>query len=382
MISRILGRTGEPVGVIGLGMEQLEPETRETVVSVVREAAAGGIEWFDLFMATPGIRDAMGEAIRGIRDGLKIAGHLGAVLVDGKTDRSRDPGPAGEAFHDLLRRLHTDHVDALMLFFVDEPDDYERTFGPGGLAELALRLKEAGKARFLGMSTHSVPSALKAVRSGLLDVLMFPVNPAFDLQPGSIRLEALWEAETYRREGGARKASPPDRRELYAECARRGVAIVAMKPFAAGLLLDAKNPSGIALSPVQYLHYALSQPGVCVAVPGCRSVQHVRECLRYIEATEAERDYSALSATDLWKLEGRCMYCNHCLPCPAGIDVAAVTRLLDAGRAGMSDALRGEYRRLDRGGGACTACGLCMERCPFGVDVPAAMKEAAAFFGA
>lgn len=382
MNRRILGRTGLSVGVIGLGMEHLENESRETVVSVVREAAEGGAEWFDLFMATPGIRDSMGEAVRGIRDRVRIAGHLGAVLADGKTDRSRDPVPAGDAFHDLLRRLHTDHVDALMLFFVDEPDDYDRTFGPGGLAELAVRLKEAGKARCLGMSTHSVPSALKAVRSGLIDVLMFPVNPAFDLLPGSIRLEALWEKETYSRDAGARRASLPDRRGLYAECARRGVAVVAMKPFAAGLLLHAKNPSGIALSPVQYLHYALSQPGVAVAVPGCRTVAQVRECLRYLGATEAERDYSALSATDLWRIEGRCMYCNHCLPCPAGIDVAAVTRLLDAARSGMSDALRGPYRALDRGGADCTGCGLCSERCPFGVDVPAAMREAAALFGA
>jgi predicted aldo/keto reductase-like oxidoreductase len=332
-------------------------------------------------MATPHIRDATGEALRGRREKAFVAGHVGAILDGEKTVISRDPAESQTNFEDLLSRMGTDHVDAAMLFFVDKPEDYDRTFGPDGNYELVCRMKEQGKARFIGMSSHYAPTALKAVRSGRVDILMFPVNPVFDLVPPSVRIETLWEPQSYVKMAETRETAILTKRELYAECARQGVALIAMKPFASGWLFNPKNPSGIVLSPVQCLNYALSQPGVVAAVPGCKNVEELRGCLAWYDASGAEREYGALSANEMWRLQGRCMYCDHCLPCPVGIDVGAVMRCIDRARIEVTPGLRAEYRTLEKSAGDCVECCDCMKRCPFHVDVVAAMREGLTLLG-
>jgi len=119
---------------------------------------------------------------------------------------------------------------------------------------------------------------------------------------------------------------------------------------------------------------------VCVALPGCRSVEEVQGCLAWLAATEVERDFGAISGSALWKLQGACMYCGHCLPCPVGIDVGEVTRLRDAARAGDAGA-RALHAALDHGAGECTDCGVCTARCPFGVNAAVNVQEAARLLG-
>jgi len=108
----------------------------------------------------------------------------------------------------------------------------------------------------------------------------------------------------------------------------------------------------------------------------------VQAALAWLTASEAEKDYSMILGKTDWKLSGSCMYCNHCLPCPAGIDIAATTRLFDSARQqGVSPALAAAYDRLPAGAAECLVCGDCEERCPFGVPVQANMEETAMLFG-
>jgi predicted aldo/keto reductase-like oxidoreductase len=158
------------------------------------------------------------------------------------------------------------------------------------------------------------------------------------------------------------------------------VALVAMKPYAAGVLFR-ENPSSIVLTPVQCLSYALAQPAVCTAVPGCKNVAEMRAALAFLEASEEEKDFSAINSNPLWKLKGSCMYCNHCLPCPVTIDIGAVTKLADTAAIGSIDSVRAAYGALPVKASACIECGDCVERCPFGVDVIASMNRAVTLFG-
>jgi predicted aldo/keto reductase-like oxidoreductase len=377
---RKLGKKGVDVSIIGLGTEYLEHAPLDTIASVVNTALDEGVNYIDLFMASPDVRDNFGIALKERRRQVMIAGHLGSTLKNGQPDRSRDSALCERYFDDLLTRLQTDYVDILMLFFVDTEANYDKIFGPGGLLELALRLQKEGKARFIGMSSHRVPIALRAVDSGYLDVLMLPINPAIDTLPGDISVEAVWQASTYR-QPQPKTDSTPSRRELYHACAANGVTVVAMKPYAAGWLFNKKNPSGIVLTPVQCLSYALSQPGVCTTVPGCRTANEMRAALAYLEATDEEKDYSAIDTNTIWKLQGSCMYCNHCLPCPVSIDIGTVTRLTDTARYAGNNQVATRYESLPVTASACTECGVCVERCPFNVDVVANMKQAVAIFG-
>ncbi|MDP6043736.1 MAG: aldo/keto reductase, partial [Dehalococcoidales bacterium] len=209
---RKLGRTGVDVGIVGLGAEHLEFASREVVTSVVDEALDGGVNYIDLFMASPGVRDNFGVVLKNKRHQVMIAGHLGAVLENGQCCKSRDKARCEKYFDDLLIRLQTDYLDTLMLHYVDDPDSYSKVFDSAGLLAVAVRLKEEGKARFIGMSGHNVQMALQAVNSGYIDVLMFPVNSAFDMLPGDMQVAALRQNDSYNRTGIAQDKALLERR--------------------------------------------------------------------------------------------------------------------------------------------------------------------------
>jgi len=378
---RKLGRTGVDVGIIGLGAEYLEHVAEDTVVSVVNQALDNGVNYIDLFMPSPGVRDNFGIALKNKRHRVMIAGHLGPVLKNGQYSRARDRALCEKYFEDLLARLQTDYIDVLMLHYVDELDDYETVFASGGLLESAIRYKEAGKARFIGLSSHRVPAALRAINSGHIDVLMFSVNPAFDSRPGDMELQSLSQDASYKQPDKAKDRPVPERTELYHACAVQGIGVVAMKPYAGGLLFSSNNPTSIVLTPVQCISYALSQPAVCTAVPGCKNVAEMKAALAFLDATDEDKDFSAIEASSLWKLRGSCVYCNHCLPCPLGIDIGAVTRLTDTAGYGITDTLRVEYEALPAKASDCTECGVCLERCPFNVDIISNMTRSVGIFG-
>jgi hypothetical protein len=380
MIYRKLGRTGIDVGVVGLGAEYLELAPENTVVSVVHEAIDNDVNYIDLFMASPGVRDNFGKALQNKRQKVIIAGHLGSVMRDGQYCRSRDRTEGITYYEDLLRRLSTDYIDVLMLHFVEKQDDYEKVFNPGGLLELALTLKQEGKARFIGMSGHNVPTALQAVNGGYIDVLMFPINPAFDTLPEEMLPGVSLKEILDRQAPCEADETVPARRALYHACAAQDVALVAMKPYAAGVLFQ-DNPSSIVLTPVQCLSYALSQPAVSTAVPGCKNVTEMQAALSFLDATDEEKDFSAIHSNPMWKLKGSCMYCNHCLPCPVSIDIGTLTKIMDTAGLAMSNTVVAAYEVLSVKASVCTECGACMERCPFGVDVIANMNQAVEIFG-
>ncbi len=117
---------------------------------------------------------------------------------------------------------------------------------------------------------------------------------------------------------------------------------------------------------------------------GCQTPEEVAAALAYEDAPAAARDYAeVLAGTSQFGAARQCVYCNHCHPCPVGIDVAAVNRCLDMLRTGTAsqDAVRAQYAALEAHAGDCLACGACEERCPFGVGVIERMREAAKAFG-
>ena len=187
----------------------------------------------------------------------------------------------------------------------------------------------------------------------------------------------------------------PGRRELLSLCARRGIGLVAMKPFAGGRLLQkgtvrvAKYQTGgevlktkitSKISPAQCLSYVLSQGGVSLALPGVKTTAELSAALHTLEATDVQRDFSSIIADFGTYVEGECVYCNHCLPCPAVIDIGQINRLLDAAQQGVSEELQTSYDVLSAKASACTECGACTERCPFGVDVIPRMSQVVELF--
>jgi aryl-alcohol dehydrogenase-like predicted oxidoreductase len=179
---RQLGRTGLSVSAVGLGGEWLERKSAEEVSAVVKACRAYGVNIIDCFMSEPNVRSNLGDAIRGEREKWIIQGHVGSAWKNGQYVRTRRVGEAEIAFRDLLERFHTDYIDLGMIHFVDREDDWKDVL-EGGLMDYAIELKKQGAIRHIGLSTHSPAIARQAVEHGAVEVLLFSMNPGYDLPP-------------------------------------------------------------------------------------------------------------------------------------------------------------------------------------------------------
>ncbi len=328
---RNIPRCNFDVSEIGLGCEHLEKKDKTLIEEVIGTALDGGINILDVFMPQPEVRTYIGNAIQHVRQKIYLQGHIGAVLENGQYKRSRDVTECDEFIRDFMTRYHTDYIDIGMIHFVDNLADWQ-AIETQGVLDYALKLKQKGIIRAIGLSSHEPHTALTAVQSGYIDVLMFSLNPSFDLLPEQTQIEALFERETY--DQGASSGINPLRQQLYETCAQRGVGITVMKTLAAGLLLSAESsPFGAPLTVAQCEHYALTRPGVASVLIGCVSGEQVNQALQYEALSAQEKDYTAvLSASQRYAATGACMYCNHCLPCPQEIDIAAVHKYFDLAR--------------------------------------------------
>lgn len=377
---RKLGRTGMMVSEIGFGCEGMveHPEWTEQFIDIMDKH---GVNCIDLYAPNPDFRTALGKALQGRRDRFVLQAHLCTIWKDGQYKRTRNIDEVKIGFSDQLERLQTDRVEVGMVHYVDSLKDWDAVVS-GRVMSYALELKEQGAVKSLGLSSHNPIVALEAVKSGLIDVLMFSINPCYDLQPGNEDLELLWAPESY--------AKPllnmdPQRQLLYETCAHEGVAITVMKAFGGGDLLKRDvSPAGKALTPFQCISYALDRPAVASVMNGARTVAELTENIQYEEASEAEKDYaSVLAAFPKISWQGHCMYCGHCAPCPQGLDVAAITKFLNLSNAqgSVPETVREHYAVLSHHASECIRCGACETRCPFAVDIRKNMRDAAAVFG-
>jgi len=378
---RVLGRTGLRVSEIALGCEGFVLQDDSFAEELFRAAFAAGVNCMDLYSPNPEVQRRVGRAIRDRREAFVLQSHLCTIWQNGQYRATRKIHEVRTAFETQLKNLDTHYVDIGMIHYVDSPALWKE-IAEGPIMSYALEQKASGHIRHLGVSSHNPAAAQLAVESGLIDVLMFSVNPCYDLLPGDEDCENLWAADSY---AGSLTNMDPAREHLYETCQRLGVGITVMKAFGGGDLLDAKlSPAGAALTPVQCIHYALTRPAVAAVMSGARNLGDLQASLAYETASEAERDYAAaFSAFPRMQWTGHCMYCGHCAPCPKGIDVASITKFLNLARAqgSVPETVREHYAALAHRAGECVSCGACAKRCPFGVSAPENMRLAAALFG-
>ena len=374
---RQLGKTGLSVSAIGLGGEWLERHNAEEVKAVVVACREWGVNIIDCFMSEPNVRSNLGNAILGEREKWIIEGHIGSAWHNGQYVRTRKPDEAKVAFEDLLERFHTDYIDLGMIHFVDREDDWLDVLN-GGLMDYMLELKQSGAIRHIGLSTHSPRIARVAVEHGVVEAILFSINPGYDLLPSEENCGLADENAPILR------GMDRERAELYHLCEERGVGLTVMKCFGGGRLLDAaRSPFGIALTTVQCIHYCLTRPAVGSVMIGFDNADQVPESMAYLTATEEEKDYaSALAVSPRQTYYGHCTYCGHCQPCPVGIDIAMTNKLYDLAtiQPQVPATVREHYHALNVKASACLGCGKCETRCPFHVRVIERMKQCSELF--
>ncbi len=358
------GSAQEKFSVLGLGMGGIQHTPADEIEAIIRKAIAHGINYFDL-CAGGAVYAPFGRAIRGQREKVFLQMHFGAVYDEnGEYGWCRDFETIRKTFDWELETLGTDYADFGFLHCVDTHEDFDK-LTEIGLVDYLKQLKAEGRVRHIGFSSHTPAVANRIIDTGIADMMMFSINPAYDFEKGD--------------EYGIGSVS--ERRALFARCQTEGIGISVMKPFFAGQLLTAdQSPFGVALSHNQCLQYAIDRPGVLVALPGVQTMAHLDTVLDFLEASDADKDYSIIASFTADTVTGTCVYCNHCQPCPAGIDIGLVNKYYDLALAGDTLAVN-HYDKLSVTAEACLQCGHCDSRCPFGVAQGARMLEIAKRFG-
>ena len=353
----------EQISVLGLGTSSIGMAGEKEIAATVELALERGVNFFDMASADAAPFPAYGKAMAGVRDKVYFQIHFGANYRGGKYGWTTHLDTIKRSIDWQLKALQTDYIDFGFLHCLDEESDLKAVLD-GGVLDYIQQLQREGTVRHIGLSSHTPRVVNQVLDLGVLDLLMFSINPGYDYHHGDYAI------------GGA-----AERMALYRRCQAQGVGISVMKAFSGGQLLDARtSPSGQALTEYQCIQYALDKPGVLTVLPGVRGRGDLERILGFLDAAPEERDYSILGTFAPRDASGVCVYCNHCQPCPAGLDVGLINKYYDLARAG--DKLAGNhYEKLEKKAGDCVQCGHCDRRCPFHVVQTKRMEEIRAYFG-
>ena len=254
---RTLPRGGHSIGVIGMGSAVIGQQPYDEMVSTIRGAVERGVNMFDMAGGHGAVFGAYGEALKDVRDKVYLQVHFGAVYTDGgEYGWTTDLEKIKQSFEWQLKLLQTDYVDFGFIHCIDEDKDLQ-TYINNGVLDYIMEQKARGVVRQVGFSSHTPAMVNRVLDMGIVDILMFSINPLYDFGHGEYD-RGLWG-----------KGESAERHEMYCRCQREGVGITVMKPFAGGQLLSPeRSPFGHALTKAQCVQYALDKPGVVSVLPG------------------------------------------------------------------------------------------------------------------
>ncbi len=324
----VLGKTGLKISEVGFGGIPVIRLTVDEAVAVLRRAFDKGITFYDTANAYLGSEDKMGRAFAGQRD---------KIVLATKTMK-RDAAGAAEHIDTSLRLLGTDYLDLIQLHQVAQEKDWQAVSGSGGALEALVKAKEAGKVRHIGVTSHSIPMAVKLVKTGLFETIQFPFS---FLEPAAAD-------------------------ELHVVARSLGLGIIAMKPFGGGVIDNA------ALS-----FKFLRQHQDVVPIPGFDSLEYVDEVVALYEAPNAVDDADrAAWAAFRDQIGGRfCRRCEYCQPCPNGVMITpAMSYPIVAHRMSKQVAVNFSQKAIESVQN-CTECGVCLTRCPYQLPIPELIRK-------
>ena len=359
---RKLPKGNEQISVLGLGTSSIQASIEKEIEETIALATQNGINFFDMASSEAKPFAAYGRAISGVREKVYFQIHFGANYETGTYGWTTNLDTIKRSIDWQLKALQTDYIDFGFIHCIDEESDLLK-IEKAGVIRYIEELKSQGAVRHIGLSSHTPGLVNRVLDMGILDMLMFSINPGYDYRHGDYAI------------GGV-----DERMNLYRRCEAEGVGISVMKAFSGGKLLSAKTSLfGKALTEFQCIQYALDKPGVLTVLPGIRNKADLLRILKFCNAEESEKDYSVIGSFAPQDAEGKCVYCNHCQPCPAGLDVGLINKYYDLARAGDTLA-RSHYENLAVKADSCVKCGHCNKRCPFHVDQAARMSKINSYF--
>ncbi len=354
-----LGTRGPTVSRLGFGCMRLPMNAdnkvdRELAIPMLRRAFDLGVTYFDTAVGycNEDSQPTLGEAIEPFRE---------RVVLSTKNPMHKETQAVWWTnLENSLRRLRTDYLDCYHFHGMRWKTFTEHIDVPGGKLELMQRARDEGLVRHICCSFHDEPDALiRLMETGLFDVITLQYN----------LLNRQLEEAMHRS------------REL-------GVGIVVMGPVGGGRLgVDSERvramTGGAAASTVEAaLRFVMAHSAADVLLSGMSTMEQLEQNVAIVagaspftqaEIAHMEEDLRQVKE----KLGVPCPACGYCMPCPQGVNIPEIFRIYNELLLyGLLPAAQRQYAKVEQDASRCTNCGVCREKCPQQIDIPAMLEKA------
>jgi predicted aldo/keto reductase-like oxidoreductase len=328
-----LSGTDLKVSEVGFGGIPIIPLPKNEGVSIVKYCFELGITFFDTANMYTSSEEKIGTALDTVRE---------KVVIASKTTQ-RDANGAAAHIDTSLKQLKTDWIDIYQLHNVSNGEALQQVLAPQGAYEALAKARDAGKIRFIGISSHSISTAMEALQTGLFSTLQFPFN-FIENDPEN---------------------------KLFPLAIQNNVGIIGMKPLGGGLLERADLCFGF-----------LQQHPHVVPIPGIRADYEADEII------DLYRHPQSLSNSDLEEMqkirkvvgEKFCHRCEYCMPCEQGVQIPSVLIFQAAAKRLSPEGVSAWLGKAMETVAECIECGQCEEKCPYNLPIADLLKENLALF--
>lgn len=323
-----LGKTDILVSEIGFGGIPIIPLDFDDAVSVVRHCFDRGITLFDTANIYGDSEKKIGKALEPVRS---------KVILATKTSR-RDAKGAEEHIKFSFENLRTDIIDIFQFHNIANEGVLDQIIAPEGAYKAVNEAYKEGKIRFIGFSSHDIPTAIKCCRTGLFSTMQFPFN--------------FIEHE------------PAD--ELFNIAQELDIGIIGMKPLGGGLLERADL----------CFKFLQQYPNV-VPIPGIAAIQEIDEICDLYLSPEPLTDSDHNSIDKIRSELGKkfCRRCGYCIPCEQGINIPTVMSFESLVKRSVPSITIMMVKKAMKSVENCTECGECVKKCPYNLEIPELLKE-------
>jgi predicted aldo/keto reductase-like oxidoreductase len=344
LVYRTLGKTGIKLPIVSMGTMDATSE------ALVRTALDEGISHIATaqYYARGRVEEFLGKILKHYkREDIILATGVIPQPIDYKSgiySKDTDIAKFEKDFEGSLKRMDVDYVDIFYLPFAAKKESV--MFEP--VMKSMEKIKKTGKARFLGIGTHSyVPEAVRAAAdSDFYDVVML----AYNFQIKDIE----------------------ERKQAVAYAAKKGMGIVAMKTITGESWMISNEQVAVS-NPKAALKWVLQNENIHTAVPGITAFDQLETDLSVmadLTLTIEEKKYLELARMN-HKDSLFCQGCGTCLKqCTSAPDIPTLMRcyMYAYGYRNLAFAVR-NIESIKDNPIACADCSSCVVKCPMGFDI-------------
>ena len=329
-----LGRTNLMVTRVGFGGIPIQRLIENEAIDVVKKCFELGINFFDTANGYTTSEERIGKALKGYREN---------VILATKT-HARNPEELSKNLELSLKRLNVDYIDLYQFHGVSDFPSLDKILEPDGVMAAVEKARDKGMVRHIGITSHQIDVAKKAISSGRFETVMFPFN--------------FIESEVAD--------------ELIPLCRKLDVGFICMKPIAGGLVDNASIAIKYLL---QYRDIAL--------IPGIEKIAEIEEIVNIADHAPNMTGAEKSEMRRIKKTLGArfCHRCDYCQPCTMEIPISTVMNGKSVYKRmpperfftpSMDEAIEKATK--------CSDCGECEKRCPYHLPIRDMIKEQVSWY--